>query len=294
MPMSKSKATKRIKQFLFLLAAIAFSAKAASARQSPSDQLTHGAVERVAGAVATHRENRESLKRYKGENGILSAKTLVFGGEFRVTTVVPFKGNFAEYHHLEVAKPVSLVGKALTPDVESRQVAKFKSQFESRRLFETVTVIESYDPTTASQRQQSSSARAPSAKSDDVDRAESLDASIGSFADLIARDKRRALAEGAGQQPAADKTLVVVVEVLDYAQGSRWKQALPLDLGKSILTVRLRYYDKSTGEEIGRQIISGQSDGSSLLGPLSPRDGLSGVADGFIDQVTRRVAASEK
>jgi hypothetical protein len=87
---------------------------------------------------------------------------------------------------------------------------------------------------------------------------------------------------------------VVVIEVIDYAKGSRWKQALPLDLGKSILTVRLRYYQKSTGEEVGRQIISGQSDGSSLLGPLSPRDGLSGVADGFIDQVTRRVAASEK
>lgn len=292
--MSKSKLTKRIKPFLFLLAAIAFSAKAASAQQSPSDQLTQGAVKRVAGAVVGHQENRESLNRYKGENGILSAKTLILGGEFRVTTVIPFKGNFGEYHHLEIAKPASLVGKALTPDVESRQVAKFKSQFESRRLFETVAVIDAYDPATASQRQDQSSASAPSAKSDDVDRTESLDAPIGSFDDLIARDKRRALAEDAGQRPAAGKTLVVVIEVLDYAKGSRWKQALPLDLGKSILTVRLRYYDKRTGEEIGRQIISGQSDGSSLLGPLSPRDGLSGVADGFLDQVTRRVAASEK
>ena len=292
--MSKSKATKRIKQFIFLLTVIAFSAKAASAQQSPSDQLAQGAVKRVAGAVVSRGENRESLKRYKGENGILSAKTLIFGGEFRVTTVVPFKGNFAEYHHLEVAKPVSLVGPALTPDVASRQVAKFKSQFESRRLFETITVIESYDPATANQPHPQSSASASSEKSDGVDSAESLDAPIGNFADLIARDKRRALREDAGQQPAADKTLVVVIEVLDYAKGSRWKQALPLDLGKSILTVRLRYYDKSTGEEIGRQIISGQSDGSSLLGPLSPRDGLSGVADGFIDQVTRRVAASEK
>lgn len=292
--MSKSKLTKRIKPFLFLLAAIAFSAKAASAQQSPSDQLTQGAAKRVAGAVVAHRENRESLNRYKGENGILSTKTLIFGGEFRVTTVIPFKGNFAEYHHLEIAKPASLVGKALTPDVESRQVAKFKSQFESRRLFETVAVIDAYDPATASQRQQQLSASAPSEKSDDVDRGESLDAPIGSFDDLIARDKRRALAEDAGQRPAADKTLVVVIEVLDYAKGSRWKQALPLDLGKSILTVRLRYYDKRMGEEVGRQIISGQSDGSSLLGPFSPRDGLSGVADGFIDQVTRRVAASEK
>jgi hypothetical protein len=291
--MSKSEMMKRIKPILFLLAALALSAKAASARQSPSDQLTQGAVKRVAGAVVGHGENRESLKRYKGENGILSAKTLIFGGEFRVTTVIPFKGNFAEYHHLEVAKPISLVGKALTPDVASRQVDKFKSQFESRRLFETITVIESYDPATASQRQQQTSASAPSEKSDG-DRTESLDAPIGSFDDMVARDKRRTHGEGAGPHSTADKTLVVAIEVLDYAKGSRWKQALPLDLGKSILTVRLRYYDKSTGEEVGRQVISGQSDGSSLLGPFSPRDGLSGVADGFLDQVTRRVAASEK
>jgi hypothetical protein len=94
--------------------------------------------------------------------------------------------------------------------------------------------------------------------------------------------------------PVSNKTLVVVIEVLDYEKGSRWKQALPLDLGKSILTVRLRYYDKDTGEETGRQIISGQQDGSSLLGPLSPRDGLSAVADGFLDQVTRRVASAER
>ncbi len=294
MQMSKSKITKRIKQILFLLTAIAFSAGSASARQSPSDQLKQAAGEQVDGPAVAHRENRESLKRYKGENGILSAKTVIFGGEFRVTTVIPFKGNFAEYHHLEIAKPVSLVGKVLTLDVASRQVAKFKSQFESRRLFETVVAIDSYDLTTASQHQQQSSANAPSEKSDDVDRGESLDAPIGSFDDLVARDKRRALGEEAGQPPTADKTLVVVIEVIDYAKGSRWKQALPFDLGKSILTVRFRYYDKSTGEEVGRQIISGQSDGSSLLGPLSPRDGLSGVADGLIDQVTRRVAASEK
>jgi hypothetical protein len=138
-----------------------------------------------------------------------------------LTTVIPFKGNFAEYHHLEIAKPVSLVGKALTPDVASRQVAKFKSQFESRGLFETVAVIDAYDPATASQHRQQSSANGPSEKSDDVDRGEALDAPIGSFDDLIARDKRRTFGEDAGQRPAADKTLVVVIEVIDYAKGSR-------------------------------------------------------------------------
>jgi hypothetical protein len=186
------------------------------------------------------------------------------------------------------------VGKALTPDVANRQVAKFKSQFESRKLFETVAVIDAYDPATTSSHQQPSSANSQSEKPDDVNGAESLDAPIGNFDDLVARDNLRSLAQDAGRRPAADKILVVVIEVLDYTKGSRWKQALPLDLGKSILTVRFRYYDKKTGEEVGRQVISGQSDGSSLLGPLSPRDGLSGVADGFIDQVTRRVAASER
>jgi hypothetical protein len=249
---------------------------------------------KVSGVVNPTVASRNNLANYKGQNGILSMKTLVLGGEFRVTTVIPFKGNLAEYYHLEIAKPISLVGKALTPDEASRQVAKFKSQFESRRLFETVAVIDAYDPAPARQCQQPSSANAPSEKSNDVDGGETLDAPIGSFDDLVARDKRRALAADAGQQPTADKTLVVAIEVLDYTKGSRLKQALPLDLGKSILTVRFRYYDKSTGEEVGRQIISGQSDGSSLLGPLSPRDGLSGVADGFLDQVTRRVAASEK
>jgi hypothetical protein len=110
---------------------------------------------------------------------------------------------------------------------------------------------------------------------------------------MEARDRQRALKERALELPST-RTLVTVIEVLDYEKGSRLKQALPLDLGKSILTVRLRYYDRATGQEIGRQIVSGRSDGSSLLGPLSPRDALSGVADGFVNQVTRRVAASAK
>ena len=219
--MPKSEVTKRM-QTLFLLTAIVFSARAASARHSPSDPLKQEAGERVA-VPAVARENRKQLKRYKGENGILSAKTVIFGGEFRVTTVIPFKGNFAEYHHLEIARPVSLVGKALTPDEASRQVAKFKSQFESRKLFETVAVIDAYDPAAASQHRQQSSASAPSEKSDGVDRGEALDAPIGSFDDLIAGDKHRTFGEDAGQRPAADKTLVVIVEVIDYTKGSRWK-----------------------------------------------------------------------
>lgn len=284
--MLRNRVTRRIEKLLLLLTAFGLFVTTAPARQSPSDHLKQEAIQKAAGVVVAPGEDRESLRHYKGENGIMSAKTLVLGGEFRVTTVIPFKGNFAEYHHLEIARPVSFVGGALKPQVASEQAAKFKSQFESRRLFKSVVVIDSYDPATQQEQAQTSAS--------DVDVTESLDSPIGAFESLIARDRLRVLREQQGEQPAADKTLVAVIEVLDYAKGNRWKQALPLDLGKSILTVRLRYYDKSTGEEIGRQIISGQSDGSSLLGPLSPRDGLSGVADGFVDQVTRRVAASEK
>jgi hypothetical protein len=241
-------------------------------------------------AAASSVESRAKLEYYKGKNGILSVKTVVMGGSFRVTTVVPFRGNLADYHRLEITKPVSLVGGALSSEVAHRQVARIKAQFESRKIFECVTVIDSYSPPAASMQQKQIHTNAALTYGDVAD---SLDAPIGSLEDMEARDRERALKEH-GREQASNRTLVTVIEVLDYAKGSRLKQALPLDLGKSILTVRLRYYDRDTGQEIGRQIISGKSDGSSLLGPLSPRDGLSGVTDGFVDQVTRRVAASAR
>ena len=70
----------------------------AQSSQGPPRQAV---VEKAAGVVNPSVASRNSLANYKGQNGILSMKTLVLGGEFRVTTVIPFKGNFAEYHHLE-------------------------------------------------------------------------------------------------------------------------------------------------------------------------------------------------
>jgi hypothetical protein len=235
-------------------------------------------------------EKREGLENYKGKNGVLSMKTVVLGGEFRVTTIIPFKGNLAEYHHLEITRPISLVGGALNSQVSNQQLVKLKSQFEARRIFESVTVIDSYSAAVASQPQKQSNNNSYNI---DGAVADSPDSPIGSFTDMEARDRQRVI-KGQKEELLSDRTLVTIIEVLDYAKGNRIKQILPLDLGKSILTVRLRYYDKASGQEIGRQIVSGRAGGSSLLGPLSPRDALSGVADGFLDQVTRRVAASEK
>jgi len=238
-------------------------------------------------------ENRQKLENYKGKNGILSMKTVILGGDFRVTTVIPFKGNLADYRRLEIARPISLVGGVLTSQVSNHQLERLKSQLEEKKIFESVTVIDTYrvaDETQPQKRIQMPSNNKGAAEIAELD---SLDTPIGSFTDMEARDSRRLRQDG-GTENFLDLTLVTVIEVLDYAKGNRLKQALPLDLGKSILTVRLRYYDKDSGKEIGRQIVSGKSGGSSLLGPISPRDALSGVADGFVDQITRRVVAAEK
>lgn len=235
-------------------------------------------------------ENREKLENYKGKNGVISMKTLVLGGEFRVTTIIPFKGDLAEYHHLEITRPISLVGGALTSQVSNQQLAKLKSQFEARKIFESVAVIDSYSAALVGRPQNQSH---KNSYNTDGAAADSLDSPIGSFQDLQTRDRQRVIKDQK-KEAFSDRTIVTVIEVLDYTKGNRIKQILPLDLGKSILTVRLRYYDKASGQEIGRQIVSGKAGGSSLLGPLSPRDALSGVADGFVDQVTRRVAASVK
>lgn len=276
-------------QSLPILMLLILSLSATCPAQSLSERRKQEAVENVARSN-TRLEHRETLANYKGKQGIFSMKTLVLGGDFRVTTIVPFKGNLAEYHHLELTRPISLVGSALTQQVSTQQLTKLKSQFEARRIFASVTVIDAYRPADASQLQKQSYKNA-----DNLDGAadESLDSPIGSFTDMETRDRQRALKDQK-EEPPSERTLVTVIEVLDYAKGSRVKQFLPLDLGKSILTVRLRYYDKASGQEIGRQIVSGKSSGSSLLGPLSPRDALSGVADGFLDQVTRRVASAEK
>jgi len=260
---------------------------ATSVAQSLSGQPDRQVVDQPS-RVVNITENRQKLENYKGKNGVISVKTVVMGGDFRVTTIIPFKGNIADYHRLEIARPISLVGGALTSQVSIQQLEKLKSQLEEKKIFESISVIDRYSAAAESPLPKQVQTASDNIRVEELD---SLESPIGSFTDMEARDKQRLRNEQEAERPL-DLTMVTVIEVIDYAKGNRIKQALPLDLGKSILTIRLRYYDKDSGKEIGRQIVSGKSGGSSLLGPLSPRDALSGVADGFVDQVTRRVAAS--
>ena len=82
--------------------------------------------------------------------------------------------------------------------------------------------------------------------------------------------------------------------MIDYASGNKFTQLLLLNLGNGLMTIRLSYFDKATGEELGRSVVS--SDTSSKVVPslLSPRTPLGGVAEGVVDQVTRRKVAAER
>jgi hypothetical protein len=215
--MPSSQRPSKIQKVSSLAILLTLALSATCLAQSLSEQPKKEVIEKVAQVASNTVENRGKLGKYKGKNGVLSMKTVVLGGEFRVTTIIPFKGDLAEYHHLEITWPVSLVGSTLTSQESNRQLAKLKSQFEARRIFESVTVIDSYSTPVASQPQ-----KRPHTDSYNINAAEgdSLDSPIGSFPDMEARDKQRPL-QDQKVEPPSGMTLVTVIEVLDYAKGSR-------------------------------------------------------------------------
>jgi hypothetical protein len=112
--------------------------------------------------------------------------------------------------------------------------------------------------------------------------------------DLVQFDRQRENAAAANESGESTGTLVVTSQVIDYAKGNKVLQLLPLDIGNGILSVRFSYFDKDTGEELGRSVIS--SDNSSKVVPsfISPRTALTGIAEGLVDQVTRRKVSAER
>src|SRR5689334_11312083 len=164
--------------FLSILSVLTLSSHCVA--QSSQGPHAKEVVEKVARAT-TVRVARRNLENYKGQNGILSVKTLILGGDFRVTTVVPFRGNIADYSQLEITRPISLVGRALSAEASNRQVAKIISQFESRKIFESVAVIDSYNPAFYGRQHNQLQAEPP-----DINRAEEdpLEAPIGSIEDM--------------------------------------------------------------------------------------------------------------
>src|SRR5262252_6114430 len=185
---------------------------------SPAQSLTskHDTedVDRSA-TVSNLAENRRKLENYKGKNGILSMKTVILGGDFRVTTVIPFKGNLADYRRLEIARPINLVGGALTSRVSNHQLERLKSQLEEKKIFESVTVIDTYRAADQVQLQKQIRDTSNNTAAAAIAELDSLDTPIGSFTDMEARDRRRLRQDNDTESPL-DLTLVTVIEVLDY------------------------------------------------------------------------------
>jgi hypothetical protein len=222
-------------------------------------------------------------KPYTPKNGLLNWKALVFGGGFRVTTAIPVHGDFSQFVHVEIAQAESLIGPDVPRQFLRRLSEQLAGEFKKGGRFEDVTLIDSYE------------ARATGATIDVTSRpslrnADSLDAPMRTADDLSAIDRERASAARA----SAARTLVVRSEVIDYAGGNKFAQLLFLNLGNAVVTVRLSYFDKTSGDELGRSVIS--SDNSSKVVPsvLSPRTVLNGIAEGVVDQVTRRKVAAEQ
>ena len=222
-------------------------------------------------------------KPYTPKNGVLNWKAVLLGGAFRVTTAVPLHGDFSRFDRVEIVEAESLIGGDAPPAVLHRLTGQLLAEFTKSGRFADVVAVRSYErpPTTTA-----SVAPAP----DTFRTADSLDAPMRPAADMVAMDIDR---EAAARADASD-TLVVTDEVIDYVRGNKFTQLLLLNLGNGLMTVRLSYFDKATGEELGRSVVS--SDTSSKVVPslLSPRTPLGGVAEGVVDQVTRRKVAAER
>lgn len=225
---------------------------------------------------------RAQTRPYNPKHGVLNWKAIVFGGAFRVTTAIPLHGDFSRFSRVDVVQAVSLIGRDAPPTLLHRLTDELVAQFTRSGRFTEVSVVRSYEP---HPRPTNDSAAAPP----EFRSADPLDAPMRPATDLPLMDAARA-----ASALDSDDTLVVSDDVIDYAKGNKWLQLLFLNVGNGLVTLRLSYFDKATGEELGRSVIS--SDNASKVVPslLSSRTPLVGVAEGLVDQVVRRKVAAER
>jgi hypothetical protein len=225
---------------------------------------------------------------YSPKNGVLNFKALFFGAGFRVTAAIPMQGDFSKFGRVEIVRPESLMGQGLSAEFMAKLGQGLVGEFQKGGRFGDVALVDSYSP--------SSAAALPSvpAPAEDFRQADPLDAPMRGLADLLVFDQQRreaAAGESASSRPG---TLVVRCQVIDYAKGSRFLQMLMLDLGNALLTLRFSYYDKDTGEELGRTIVSSDNSSKVIPSAFAPRSAMTGVFEGLVDQVTRRKLAAER
>jgi hypothetical protein len=229
-------------------------------------------------------------KVYRPKSQIFSIKSEIFGGEFRITSVIPLHGDFSRYQEIEIAHLQSLVGNAISNKVLTSYDQKVFHEFQTLSKIKKVASIDNYTPPV-----HQSNTQTATVESDNAEEKDSLDGPMLTMDDLRRFDKERALKESGLPLPGEpQRALVIVGEVLDYEKGNRILQYFPFNIGSTIFTIRFRYFDKQTGEELGRQIITGEVSSDTYAGFVGMHSALKGVVEGLADQVTRRVLQSEQ
>jgi len=223
-------------------------------------------------------------KVYRPKSQIFSIKSEIFGGEFRITSVIPLHGDFSSYHEIEITHLKSLVGSAIPDKVLSDYNQKILHEFQTLTKIKKVVAIDDYIPRPISQTQ-------PENQEDK----DTLDGPMLTMDDMRRFDQDRKLKEAGQPVPGEPQpSLVILGEVLDYEKGNHILQYFPFNIGSTIFTIRFRYFDKQTGEELGRQVITGEVSSDTIAGFIGMHSALKGVVEGFADQVTRRVLESEQ
>jgi hypothetical protein len=226
--------------------------------------------------------------KYAPKNGILNIESIILGGAFRVTTVIPLHGDFSKFDRVDVVQTRSLIGEDAPAALLEEVTEKLRAEIEGTGRFSNVRVVDTIPklpPAMAAKRV---------ALSDRFREADPLAVPMGTWQDMLNFDEQRRLAAQLEEVTGKHETLAVAGEVLDFAKGNKLLQLLFLDLGNSTLTVRFSFFDEETGEELGRQVVS--SDNSSMVLPsvVSPRGPLTGIAEGLVDQISRRKVAAEQ
>jgi hypothetical protein len=200
--------------------------------------------------------------------------------------VIPLHGDFSKYVRLDVVHAESLVGPDVPRALLEKLTLGLAAEFRHGQRFSDVTIVDTFSPPTFHPLP-SSTTLVESFRD-----ADPIDAPMRTWDDLVAFDRQRQAA--AALERASNDTLVVRCQVIDYSKGNKLLQLLFLDLGDAILTMRFSYFDQSSGEELGRSVVSSNNASKGIPSAFSPRSELTGVIEGLVDQVTRRKIAGER
>jgi hypothetical protein len=224
-------------------------------------------------------------KPYTPKNGVLNWKAILLGGAFRVSTAIPLHGDFSKYARLEIVQTESLIGSDIPAQELEKLTLGLVEEFRRGQRFSEIAIVNTFSPLSHPQ--------APTSVPVESFRdADPIDAPLRTWQDLVTFDRQRQAAAAA--ESVSNDALVVRCQVIDYAKGNKFLQFLYLDLGNSVLTLRFSYYDKQSGEELGRSVISSNNSSKVVPSALSARSELTGVIEGLVDQVTRRKIAGER